>query len=56
MQKGLKLSIKVIDGKKEAYFGAVATLNLLPISSAITIDIGGGSTELSLIKDNKIIK
>ena len=53
---GLKLNIKIIDGQKEAYFGAVAALNLLPkIQDATTIDIGGGSTELAKIKDGKIV-
>jgi len=57
VRKGLKLGIKVIDGEKEAYFGAVAALNLLPmIEDAITIDIGGGSTELALIKNGKIVE
>ncbi len=53
---GLKLNIKIIDGQKEAYFGAVAALNLLPkIKDATTIDIGGGSTELAKIEDGKIV-
>ncbi len=53
---GLKLNIKIIDGKKEAYFGAVASLNLLPkINNATTIDIGGGSTELAKIENGKIV-
>ncbi len=51
-----KLNIKVIDGTKEAYYGAVAAKNLLPISkSSITIDIGGGSTDIALIENSKII-
>jgi len=50
----LKLNIKVISGEKEAYFGAIACANLLPKqSNAMSIDIGGGSTELAFIdKDN----
>ncbi len=56
VSKNLKLNIKIIDGKKEAYFGAVATSNLLPsFDEATTIDIGGGSTELSKIENGKII-
>ena len=55
VSKGLKLNIKVIDGQKEAYYGGVATLNLLPNKDFITIDIGGGSTEFAVIKDGKII-
>ncbi len=48
------IQIKVIEGEREAYFGAVAALNLLPLDEAITIDIGGGSTECAHIKDGKI--
>ena len=50
VKQKLKLNIKVIDGKKEAYLGAIACANLLPIQkNALSIDIGGGSTEFSLI-------
>ncbi len=49
------IKIKVIDGNKEAYFGAVAAKNLLPIDSeTLTVDIGGGSTDMALIKNGKI--
>ena len=51
----LKLNIKIIDGKKEAYFGAIACANLLPKQeNSVTIDIGGGSTELAIINDKDI--
>ena len=49
------LNIKVISGEEEAYFGALAALNLLPYKEGITIDIGGGSTECALIQNHKII-
>ncbi len=49
------INIKVIDGVKEAFFGAVAATNLLPYKNGITIDIGGGSTEFALIENGKII-
>ncbi len=56
VSKGLGLNIRVIDGKKEAYLGGVAALNLLPkIENATTIDIGGGSTELASIKNGKVV-
>ncbi|MEA3374164.1 MAG: Ppx/GppA phosphatase family protein [Campylobacterota bacterium] len=50
----LKLNIKVIDGEKEAYLGGIACANLLPKMSAVTVDIGGGSTEFAYIVDSKI--
>jgi len=55
VRDSLKLNIKIIDGEKEAYFGAMACANLLPqLSSALSIDIGGGSTELTQINDKNI--
>ena len=55
IQKELKISIKVIDGKKEAYYGAISALNLLPFKDGITIDIGGGSSDMALIKNGHIV-
>ena len=55
IKKNLNLDIEIIDGKKEALFGSVAALNLLPITDGITIDIGGGSSDISLIENSKII-
>jgi exopolyphosphatase/guanosine-5'-triphosphate,3'-diphosphate pyrophosphatase len=54
VKKELGLNIKVIDGEKEAYYGAVATSNLLHIDNYMSIDIGGGSTEFCLVNDKKI--
>jgi exopolyphosphatase/guanosine-5'-triphosphate,3'-diphosphate pyrophosphatase len=56
IRKNLHLSIKIIDGNKEAELGAIAANNLLPLSDAITIDIGGGSSDMSLIRDGEIIE
>jgi len=51
----LKLSIKIIDGNEEAKLGAIAANNLLPIDSGITIDIGGGSSDMALVEDGHIV-
>ena len=56
VQKDLGLNIKVIDGEKEAYYGVVAALNLLHDDTFVTVDIGGGSTEFSFVKNGKIEK
>lgn len=51
----LKLGIKVISGEKEAYYGAIACANLLPQqSNAMSIDIGGGSTEIAFIDGKNV--
>ena len=56
VQKELGLNIKVIDGEKEAYYGGVAASNLLHEKDFVTMDIGGGSTEFSFVKNGKIEK
>ncbi len=54
VSKELKLNIKVIDGKKEAYYGGVSALNLISGDNFTTVDIGGGSTEFAFIEDGNI--
>ncbi|MDD5211374.1 MAG: Ppx/GppA phosphatase family protein [Sulfuricurvum sp.] len=49
------LSIKVIDGPREAYLGGIACANLLPPMDAISVDVGGGSSEFAQIS-NGIVK
>ena len=57
VKRKLKLNIKIINGEREAYLGAVACANLLPKQeNAISIDIGGGSTEFSYINNDNISK
>ena len=48
------LQIKVISGEKEALYGAIACANLLHVKSAMTLDIGGGSTESAHISNKTI--
>ena len=55
IKKELGLAIKIIDGQKEAAYGAIAVKNLLPVQHTVTIDIGGGSADLALIENGKII-
>ncbi len=56
VKKEIGLNIKIIDGDTEALLGGIAAANLLPITEGITIDIGGGSSELALIKNKEVVK
>ena len=57
VRKELKLGIKIIDGTKEASFGAIAAINLLePMERFTTIDIGGGSTELAKVVNGEVVE
>ncbi len=51
-QCGIK--IKVLDGDKEAFYGAIACANLLYKKNGVMIDIGGGSTECALIENGRL--
>ena len=55
VKKELGLNIKVISGEKEAYLGGIACANLLPKQDAMTLDIGGGSSECACIENGKVI-
>jgi exopolyphosphatase/guanosine-5'-triphosphate,3'-diphosphate pyrophosphatase len=56
IEKKTGLKIKVIDGHKEAWLGGVAAVNLLPVTDGITIDIGGGSTDMARIENRRIVE
>ncbi len=56
VKRELGIEIKIIDGLKEAEYGAIAAANLLPFDSGITIDIGGGSTDMALVKKGEIVQ
>ena len=48
------LQIRVIEGQEEARLGGLAAANLLPVREGVSIDIGGGSTELALIENGQV--
>lgn len=50
------LQIRIIDGEKEAYYGALACLNLLPKTEGLSIDVGGGSSECAILGQGQIGK
>jgi exopolyphosphatase/guanosine-5'-triphosphate,3'-diphosphate pyrophosphatase len=54
--RNIGVNLKVIDGEKEAFFGGVAVANLLHKDNGVSVDIGGGSCELSLIRNRKVEK
>ena len=54
VRRKIGLNIKVISGEREAYLGGIACANLLPKFDAMTLDIGGGSTECACISNAKV--
>ncbi len=57
VRQELGIHVRVIDGKEEARYGALAAANLLPPEEdAITIDIGGGSADMALLHKGRIVE
>ncbi|CAM5189878.1 Exopolyphosphatase/guanosine-5'-triphosphate,3'-diphosphate pyrophosphatase OS=Ureibacillus acetophenoni OX=614649 GN=SAMN05877842_101291 PE=4 SV=1 [Ureibacillus acetophenoni] len=46
----------MLSEEEEAYFGFLAVVHSMDTPSAVTIDIGGGSTEITLYSDKKLQK
>ncbi len=56
MEEQTGISIDLLSEEEEAYFGFVAIAHSMDTPSAVTIDIGGGSTEITLFKNKKLQK
>ncbi|MBZ7976310.1 Ppx/GppA phosphatase family protein [Campylobacter sp. RM12637] len=58
LKKDLKLNIKTLSGMEEAYLSGFGAINLLPKldEKSICLDIGGGSAELCLCENTKVVK
>ncbi|MFP7171597.1 exopolyphosphatase [Terribacillus sp. 7520-G] len=52
--KETDFTIRVLSDYEEAYLGYLAVTNSMPFQDGITIDIGGGSTELTYFKDRQL--
>ncbi|MFC6464221.1 exopolyphosphatase [Marinilactibacillus sp. GCM10026970] len=50
---GLKL--RILKEEEEAFYGNYAVRHTMDLKNGVTIDIGGGSTELTLFKDKQVV-
>lgn len=49
------LDIRIITEYEEAYYGCRAILNSTPMTDGYTVDLGGGSTEVTLVQNRKLV-
>jgi len=49
------IELKILSEKEEAFYGNYAVRHTITQPDGITIDIGGGSTELALFKDKQVV-
>lgn len=51
-EAGLKL--RVLSGDEEAYYGYLGAINSTPLTNGLVLDIGGGSLELSRVRQRQL--
>lgn len=51
----LGLPLRVLSGEEEAGLGALAVANALPLPEALVVDQGGGSAQVSLLRDRHLL-
>lgn len=56
MEKETGIKIDLLSEEEEAYFGYLAVSHSMDIPSAVTIDIGGGSSEITYFRDKNLQK
>jgi len=54
MEEQTGIKVEVLSEYEEAYFGYLAVVHTMDLPAAITIDIGGGSTEITLFVNKKL--
>jgi exopolyphosphatase/guanosine-5'-triphosphate,3'-diphosphate pyrophosphatase len=50
------IKIKILTGDEEAYYDYFGVVNSMYVDNSLIVDIGGSSTELAWVQDNKLIK
>lgn len=53
VQRNIGLSLQILDGEKEAYYGTLGVLNELPLANGYVVDIGGGSAQISEVRNRR---
>ncbi|MEX1029288.1 MAG: Ppx/GppA phosphatase family protein [Paenibacillaceae bacterium] len=55
LQLATSLNIEILSGEQEAYLGFLGMINTIDVQDGFLIDIGGGSTELTLFLNRTIV-
>ncbi|GEK58729.1 exopolyphosphatase [Marinococcus halophilus] len=56
IEERIDFPIRVLSGEEEASYGYLAVVNSTSLSEGITIDIGGGSTEVTMFKNRELVR
>jgi exopolyphosphatase/guanosine-5'-triphosphate,3'-diphosphate pyrophosphatase len=53
VRRGTGLSLQVLSGEREAYYGTLGALNEVEIERGFVVDIGGGSAQVSQVQNHR---
>ena len=51
VEREIGLSLRLLDGEEEAFFGVLGALNATSLQDGVVIDIGGGSAQVSQVRE-----
>ncbi len=49
------LNFRILSGSEEAYYGYLGVVNTMHVGSAVSVDVGGGSTEIVRFEDRQLL-
>ncbi len=53
VRREIGLSLRILAGDQEAYYGTLGALNEVPLMQAVVVDIGGGSAQVSEVRERR---
>jgi exopolyphosphatase/guanosine-5'-triphosphate,3'-diphosphate pyrophosphatase len=56
VRREIGLSLRVLDGEREAYYGTLGALNEIPLVQGFVVDIGGGSAQVSEVRQRRFYR
>jgi exopolyphosphatase/guanosine-5'-triphosphate,3'-diphosphate pyrophosphatase len=56
LRRATSLDLRIISAEQEAYFGYLGTINALSISDGFVFDTGGGSTQVSAVRNRRLLR
>jgi exopolyphosphatase / guanosine-5'-triphosphate,3'-diphosphate pyrophosphatase len=56
VSRDIGLSLRVLSGEREAYYGAIGVLNETPMEQGVVMDIGGGSAQVSEVREGRFYR
>lgn len=55
LQKETGIGIRILSGEEEAFYAYFGVVNSIEFPEALIVDLGGGSTEIVLVRDKQVV-